>query len=159
MALGARAELSPAPAHRRPARVLGIMQKREQVPALRHKWGVQYAYWPIVYMGFSVSCPTCTMDMASMHIGPFRIWDFPILEEKGQYAYWHGPYAKWGVQYAYWTFMKSSMHIGHFSMSSLHTGLHEIQYANWMSSMHMGPVFKWGPTYIWAWRESREVLT
>ena len=54
-----------------------------------------------------------------------------------------------GVQYAYWTFMKSSMHIGHFIMSSLHTGLDEIQYANWMSSMHMGPVFKWGPTYTY----------
>ena len=94
------------------------------------------------------------MDMASMHIGPFRTWDFPILEEKGQYAYWYGPYAKWGVQYAYWTFMKSSMHIGHFSMSSLHTGLHEIQYANWMSSMHMGPVFKWGPTDMCNRREA-----
>ena len=53
-----------------------------------------------------------------------------------------------GVQYAYWTFMKSSMHIGHFSMPSLHTGLDETQYANWMSSMHMGPVFKWGAIYI-----------
>ena len=88
------------------------------------------------------------MDMASMHIGPFRTWDFPILEEKGQYAYWYGPYAKWGVQYAYWTFMKSSMHIGHFIMSSLHTGLDEIPYANWTSSMHIGQVFKWSVTYI-----------
>ena len=28
-----------------------------------------------------------------MHIGQICIWDFLILEEKGQYAYWHGPYA------------------------------------------------------------------
>ena len=53
-----------------------------------------------------------------------------------------------GVQYAYWTFMKSSMHIGHFIMSSLHTGLDEIPYANWTSSMHIGQVFKWSVTYM-----------
>ena len=44
--------------------------------------------------------------------------------------------------------MKSSMHIGHHSMSILHTGLDEIQYANRMSGMHIGPVFKWGTTYM-----------